>query len=136
MGREVFVDASAWVGVVLGKDQHHARATQIYRRLLSQQRPLVTTNLIIGEAYNGIRHYATQAEAGRFVASVRESGRITRVYSDEELELEAEALLRRYADHDFSLADAVSFVVMRHRRITDAFTFDRHFITAGFIQID
>ena len=48
---------------------------------------------------------------------------------------EAETLPDRVllkSDKD-SLADAVSFVVMRQRGITEAFAFDSHFATAGFV---
>jgi predicted nucleic acid-binding protein len=58
------------------------------------------------------------------------------MYSDEALEIEAEQWLRRYADHDFSLADAVSFAIMRQRRIMEVFTFDNHFAVAGFVLLD
>ncbi len=40
--------------------------------------------------------------------------------------------LDRFQDHSFSLADAVSFESMRRERITQAFAFDEHFVTAGF----
>ena len=58
-----------------------------------------------------------------------------KVYSDAALEEQAEQILARYADQDFSLADAVSFAVMRRRTIAEAFAFDRHFLIAGFILI-
>jgi predicted nucleic acid-binding protein len=40
--------------------------------------------------------------------------------------------IERYADQDFSLADAVSFAVMRERRIEEVLTLDHHFAAAGF----
>lgn len=132
MAREVFIDAGAWIAVTSRSDQYHALATEVYRRLLREKWTLVTTNLVTAEAYNGIRRFATQAQGGAFLASLRESGRIIRIYSDEGLEFEAEQLLRKYADHDLSLADAVSFVVMRKRNIVDAFAFDNHFMAVGF----
>ena len=66
---------------------------------------------------------------------MRQTSRLTKVYSDAALEAEAEKLLRRYADQDFSLTDAVSFAVMQQRGITKAFTFDGHFATAGFVAM-
>ena len=47
--------------------------------------------------------------------------------------MQAKEILRLYADQDFSLADAVSFALMQQRNITEAFAFDRHFLTAGFM---
>jgi predicted nucleic acid-binding protein len=40
--------------------------------------------------------------------------------------------LERFPDQSFSLADAVSFELMQRERLTQAFTFDEHFVTAGF----
>jgi uncharacterized protein len=55
------------------------------------------------------------------------------VRSTRELEDAAERdWLARYQDQDFSLADAVSFAVMRERRIKDVLSLDRHFAIAGF----
>jgi hypothetical protein len=71
----------------------------------------------------------------RFLDSMRQSSRLTKVYADAGLEAEAEKLLRRYADQDFSLTDAVSFAVMQQRDIAEAFAFDNHFVTAGFLIV-
>ncbi len=38
----------------------------------------------------------------------------------------------RNPDKKLSLCDAASFIVMRERGVTTAFTFDRHFADAGF----
>ena len=43
--------------------------------------------------------------------------------------------LRRYSDQLFSLADAVSFVVMKELEIREALALDRHFATAGFVLV-
>jgi predicted nucleic acid-binding protein len=88
---------------------------------------------MIAEAYIVIRKAGGYQPAMRFLDSVRQSSRLARIYSDAALEAEAEKILRRYSDQDFSLADAVSFAVMQQRGITEAFTFDSHFATAGFV---
>lgn len=44
-------------------------------------------------------------------------------------------MLERYADKDWSLVDAASFVVMRHMGITEAFTTDHHFAQAGSTRV-
>ncbi len=56
-------------------------------------------------------------------------------HSDNIIEETAESILRQYQDQDFSYTDAVSFVVMKQYGITEAFSFDKHFVTAGFTLI-
>jgi uncharacterized protein len=130
--REIFVDAGAWIALSDRADQHHQAAVEIYRGLLNGPSRLVTTNLVVAEAQITIRRALGHQSAMRFLNSLRQSSRIARIYSDEARELTAEAILAQYADQDFSLADAVSFALMRQRQIVEAFTFDRHFLTAGF----
>lgn len=51
------------------------------------------------------------------------------------LEQEAEAILRRCGDQDFSYADAVSFALMKARGIKEAFAFAKHLATIGFRRV-
>jgi predicted nucleic acid-binding protein len=51
------------------------------------------------------------------------------------LEERAESILRQYQNSNFSYTDAVSFVVMKQYGIMEAFSFDKHFVTAGFTLI-
>lgn len=135
MRGEIFVDTGAWIAISDHRDQHHVAATGVYPRLLQQYRALVTTNLVIAETYVMIRRVGGYKPAMRFLDSIRRSSRILKIYSDEVLEEQAEGILRRYDDQDFSFTDAVSFAVMGQRGITEAFAFDRHFLIAGFTLV-
>ena len=42
------------------------------------------------------------------------------------------ALYSSRQDKDWGLSDCVSFIVMRDEGVTDALTFDQHFVQAGF----
>lgn len=132
MRGEVFVDAGAWIALASVDDQHHASARQQYRRLLTDARPLVTTNLVVSEAFTAIRRTGGHVLAMRYLQSMGTSARLRRIYSDAAIEELAERILNRYADQDFSFVDAVSFVAMQERGITEAFAFDHHFLIAGF----
>ncbi len=135
MSREVFVDTGGWVAVAVRTDQYHSVAASLYQRLLRERRPLVTTNLVLAEAYPLIYRSGGHDKALAFLTSLRQSGIVSKVYSDAALESAAEAILRRYDDHAFSFTDAVSFALMQVRGVGDAFAFDRHFRTAGFTLI-
>jgi len=44
-------------------------------------------------------------------------------------------LLQSQTDKTYSLCDAISFILMRDRGVTDALTTDHHFEQAGFIRL-
>ena len=128
----VFVDTSAWLALADKRDKYHAMATAVYPHLLQQNPRLVTTNLVVAETFTLIRHRLGYKPGIHFLRSLRQSQRLVRVYADESLEVEAEQILGQYVDQDFSLTDAVSFVVMRGHELDQAFAFDHHFQVMGF----
>ncbi len=60
---------------------------------------------------------------------------IETVWVDEPLHREAVELLTQKRDKTYFLCDAVSFVLMRQRGITEALTTDRHFEQEGFTRL-
>jgi predicted nucleic acid-binding protein len=132
MARRVFLDSSAWLAVLDTDDSHHVEAVERFGRLLGSQTIFVTTILVIAETQIFLRRRGGHEKAMIFLKNANESPRIEIAYPNARLELEAKRILRQYADQDFSLADAVSFAYMRENGLTEAFTYDRHFATAGF----
>ncbi len=57
------------------------------------------------------------------------------VWVDESLHNQALTLLDARPDKDYSLCDAVSFVLMKERHITEALTSDHHFEQEGFKRL-
>jgi predicted nucleic acid-binding protein len=133
VGPEVFVDTGAWIAIAVAEDQYHEAAVEVHRRLLHQGLALVTTNLVIAESYVAIRRVGGHQPAVRYLQSIRESSRLVKLYSDATMEARADETLAQYHDQDFSFVDTVSFAVIRQRGIAEAFAFDHHFLTAGFV---
>lgn len=131
----VFVDTSAWLALADRRDKYHAAATAVYPQLLQQHPRLITTNLVIAESYALVRYRLGYEPGIRFLRSLRQSQRLVRLYTDDATELAAEQLLEKYADQDFSLVDAVSFVVMRQQELIQVFAFDHHFQVMGFTLV-
>jgi predicted nucleic acid-binding protein len=132
---DLFVDAGGWIALANIDDQYHARAAAAYPTFLVNYHHLLTTTLIVAETYVAVRLGLGHIAAVRFLDLLEASPRIRRAPIDREVEEAAEQLLRRYQDQRFSYADAVSFVVMRALDVTDAFAFDQHFATAGFVRV-
>lgn len=135
MARRIFVDTGAWVGLADRSDDLHEPAKAVYASILQPANRLVTTNLVVAESYILIRRRVSYAAAMRFLQSLDASPRLEKVRSDWALEKEAETILRRYTDQDFSYADAVSFAVMHAQNITEVFGFDGHFRIMGFVLL-
>jgi predicted nucleic acid-binding protein len=133
--KELFVDTGAWLAVIDPRDQYHRPASTFYRQALQAHRHLITTNLIVAETYVNLRRSLSHAAAIGFLDTIEQSSRIECVWSSPGLEDQARQILRRYADQDFSYVDAVSFALMQEMEITEAFAFDRHFVTAGFVCV-
>ena len=74
-------------------------------------------------------------DALTFVTDLLEHPDIETIWVDEELHQEAVNLLLNRMDKTYSLCDAVSLILMRHRGITDALTTDRHFEQEGFVRL-
>jgi predicted nucleic acid-binding protein len=60
---------------------------------------------------------------------------IEMTWVDETLHRDALALLQIRPDKSYSLCDAVSFLVMRDRNISEALSTDRHFAQEGFVKL-
>ena len=96
---------------------------------------LVTSNLVIAETYIVLLKELRHKAATEFLERIKASPRILKICSNENIEAEAEGILAKYIDQDFSYADAVSFVIMKKQKIRKAFCFDKHFVTVGFTSI-
>ena len=126
----VFVDTSGLLALLNPKDDNHPAASGAFARLRVQQAPLVSTSFVLVETYTLLgRRFGLDA-----VQRFREdfAPLVDVVWVDEALHDAGLDLLLSRRTRRLSLVDAVSFVVMRRRKIDDAFAFDPHFEQAGF----
>jgi predicted nucleic acid-binding protein len=79
----------------------------------------------------GLQRVATLA----FVTELISNPHVEIIWVDESLHRTALVLLQERLDKTYSLCDAVSFVLMRRRGITDALTTDRHFEQEGYVRL-
>lgn len=131
----IFVDTSAWVALADRDNAYHKKAAAIYPSLLKTHKNLITSNLVIAEAYVLILNELGHKASLNFLEGIKVSPRILKMYSNEETEADAEEILVKYSDQNFSYTDAVSFAIMKGQKMRKAFCFDKHFLTAGFENI-
>ncbi len=132
MAAKIFVDTGVWLALADSEDSYHEQAMAAHSRLVEARSSWVTTNLVVAESYVLILRRGGHSAAVRFLDFVRNSGDVLLIYSILETEILAEAILRKYKDQAFSFVDAVSFAVMQEQKIATAFSFDSHFLVAGF----
>lgn len=125
----VFLDTSGLYAWLSSNDPHHARAA---RFLTTTQRPLLTTDWVIGETCN----LFVARRAPRFVRILFDaldrsvSIHLTGIGPDRFDR--ARDLYIKYEEHALPLTDCTSFAVMRELGLKDALTADRHFRIMGF----
>ncbi len=131
----VFVDTSAWVGLFVEKDQHHAAAVGALEAMEEAAPDFVTTDYVLAETVARIRRQASPRSAAG-VWDRLEGGDAARVIeADPAHRRAARKLFGKYAQLELSLVDCVSFVVMSELGIEAAFTFDDDFRKAGYLTL-
>lgn len=126
------VDTSFWVALLLPRDAHHDEARAIWE---ADPGPLLCTNHVVGETWTFLRRRAGHGQAVAFLEALTASPRVATVDAEAPAEVEALRWLRRHDERDYSFVDAVSFEVMRRRRLSEALAFDGDFAAAGFVEV-
>jgi uncharacterized protein len=130
--RRVFVDTSGFYALIVGKDENHGRADQLFTRAQREAWRLVTTNAVIFETHALLLHRARPGRetALEFLDAVHaDTYEVVRVSKNDEEK--AIALVRAHGDKLYSFCDALSFVVMERMRVHEAIAFDQDFRTYG-----
>ncbi|MFQ5703050.1 MAG: type II toxin-antitoxin system VapC family toxin [Gemmatimonadales bacterium] len=129
----VFLDTSAWFAALNEHESTHAVARDCYESLVDEGQRLLTSNLVVAELQALVTGRIGPHAGLTFLESVRRDPTHQIIFVTQELETVAiDRWLRPFGDHPLSLADAVSFELMRSERIKTAFALDTHFRVAGF----
>jgi predicted nucleic acid-binding protein len=134
-GELVFVDTGAWIALALTRDPLHPRAAETWEMLLSTGARLHTSVPVVLETFTFLDRNARRDVALTWKTSLKTVPRL-RVLPCTAPDLEqAWKHFERPDLHKLSAVDALTFVLMAHRRIRVAFAFDGHFATAGFRMV-
>jgi predicted nucleic acid-binding protein len=134
LGERVFVDTNAYGALAVARDQSHQRALDVLRMLSQNHHRLYTTNFVLAETHALILARRGREAALRTLRRI-EGGSTTVIRVDEGDERRARQIIEDHRDKDYTLTDAMSFVVMERLAIVQAFTFDRHFRQYGFVVL-
>ena len=124
---EAYVDTSALIAFADRSDTYHA----LFRRLFAEPPVIVTTILVIAEGHGWFlkRYDRTKALEFLNMVEVMRPLAVTPVGPPEQKA--ATGLLRKFADQDLTLADAVGLHLMQARRIESCWSTDFHLGLTG-----
>lgn len=127
-----FIDTGFVIALVSPRDRYHAIAKHLSDQIEADGTRLVTSQAIILEIGAALSKSVFRPAAVRLIEAMQSDPLIDVIpVSDERLQ-QAFALFKERADKEWSLADCLSFDIMRERGIVDALTPDMHFAQAGF----
>ena len=120
----MLIDTSGFFSIHSEADLQHAKADEIYNQTWFR----LTTSYVLDEFVA----LATARKLSRekilaFSEEILIDETVEIVWVNKDLHTKAVELLNNRRDKVYSLCDAVSFVVMRERKITEALTTDHHF---------
>jgi predicted nucleic acid-binding protein len=134
--KQVFVDTSAFSALADKKDDNHTKAVS-FNKTISRIR-LVTTNYILDELYTLLLLHTGYGKTVEFKSRLDfliARNALTVVWISELIATQTWQIFEQFnTDKQWSFTDCTSYIVMKERGITEAFTFDHHFSQMGFIH--
>jgi predicted nucleic acid-binding protein len=132
--RAVLIDTSAFLALAKSKDIDHLAAYECLKLIAKYRLPVFTSIPTIYESQRRILFDLGQSAAEQFLEEVfNESLNVVRTIIEDEQE--AKKLIRKYAALQLTLTDAANMALMIRLGVAVVFSFDRHFLQAGFIRI-
>ena len=116
-------------------DEHERRHEDAYKFMQSSETRLTTSYVLAEFIPLCYSRRLNQKKTLEFTADLLTNPLIEIVWINEKLHKEAFALMQNRQDKTYSLCDAVSFIIMRQRGITESLTTDKHFEQEGFIKL-
>jgi len=124
----MFLDTSGLLCLIHRREPQHQEAMELFDVAVGK----FTHSYVLAEfvALSDVRG-VPRAEALSYVVDIQDSSEVELVWVTEALHRQAVGFLQTRLDRRYSLCDAVSFLMMQKRGITEALTTDHHFEQAG-----
>jgi len=130
--RETFLDTGFVIALVSPRDHYHATAQELSEYIAANNIRLVTSQAIVLEIGAALSKLSFRQAAVKIIEAMQNDPLIDIVALDAERMQSAFHIFRERVDKEWSLADCLSFEIMRERGLTEALTPDAHFLQAGF----
>lgn len=132
--RAVLIDTGAFLAIANSADGHHNEAVECLSSIARYRLPLFVS---IPTVYESHRRFLFDLGSDRAKQCVDEvlNGPINLIRTVAADEVQARALIDRYAALNLTLTDAANMAVMLRLGIAACFSFDRHYLAAGYIRV-
>jgi predicted nucleic acid-binding protein len=124
---EAYVDTSALIAFLDRSDYYH----ELFKRLFASPPPLVTTPLVIAEGHAWFLRRYDRSRGRDFLSLIEGLPALTVLSVGRTEQAAAIILLRRFADQDLTLVDAVGLHVMQQRKLAMCWSTDFHLGLTG-----
>jgi len=132
--RAVLTDTGAFLALANPRESNHGYASECLRAIAEHRLPVFVSAPTIYESHRRFLFDFGERAASKFLQEIY-GGSVNIVRTVDEDEREARRLLERYKDLNLTLTDAVNMAIMTRFGIAACFSFDIHYLQAGFIRI-
>lgn len=132
----IFIDTGAFIARYIKADQNHPKSTKLWHKIKENQETCYTSNFVLDETFTLLGRRAGYMFAAERAEKIYASAFIKILRPQEQEEIDAIELLKKYADQSMSYTDCISFTLMKKERIKTVFSFDKHFQYAGYLLYD
>ena len=123
---EAYVDTSALIAFADRSDSYHP----LFQKLFADPPRLFTTPLVVAEGHGWFLKRYDAGKALQFLSMIDEMPlKIVGIGPEEQNE--SIKLLRKFSDHDLTLADAAGLYLMKSRRVRICWSTDFHLGLSG-----
>lgn len=128
----MFIDTGAFLARYIKQDQYHQLAVRGWQRIQEERTRCLTSNFVIDETLTLLARRTSYTFAANRAEAIYSSNVLEILRPDVNDELLALELFQKFADQHVSFTDCISFALMQKLNVKLAFSFDRHFLLAGF----
>jgi len=130
--QRLFLDTAYIYALFNIRDQWHSNAVKWQEMLEADNRPLVTTQLVLVEIGNGLASQPFRQKAASVIRYLQDNPLVDVIPVLPSTFARSFELFEQRQDKDWGLTDCFSFIAMQDNGLTDALTTDDHLGQAGF----
>ena len=125
----ILLDTGYFVALLNPRDELHSRALA-WSEIIDE--PPIVTEYVLWETINTFSLPTDRLKVHALVLHLQSEPGYEIISATPPLFQKGLDLHQQRPDKEWSLTDCISFALMKHHKIKKSFSFDRHFVSAGF----